>query len=125
VVGDLLILAGTTLHLLPDAFHGAAPWIVLAATVLPAAVASLNGIRFQSEARRLAERSAFVRELLDGRRREAQDLRRALDAAQTSGAINYGSWNAQVLRLGEAVANDLVQEVAEWSVIYAKDLLEP
>ncbi len=28
-------------------------------------------------------------------------------------------------RLGEAIANDLTQEVAEWSALYSKEFLEP
>lgn len=32
---------------------------------------------------------------------------------------------AKQSNLSEKVANDFVQEVAEWSVLYAKELVEP
>lgn len=32
---------------------------------------------------------------------------------------------SESLHLSEKVANDFVQEVAEWSVLYAKELVEP
>ena len=55
---------------------------------------------------------------------EAEDLLATIRSGQGSSS-NPGSWNADALRLGEAVANDLVQEVAEWSVLYAKEIAEP
>jgi len=68
---DLAIVAADLAHLLPPAWshwlHGLTPWLLLLAAVLPAAVASLNGLRFQSECRRLAERSAIIRVVLGGR----------------------------------------------------------
>lgn len=36
-----------------------------------------------------------------------------------------GSWTLESLHLSEKVANDFVQEVAEWPVLYAKELVEP
>jgi hypothetical protein len=38
---------------------------------------------------------------------------------------NIGSWTPDALRLAEAIARDMVEEVAEWSVVYAKELPEP
>ena len=35
------------------------------------------------------------------------------------------SWTPEVLRLAESVADVFVQEVAEWSVLYAKEIPEP
>lgn len=131
VAVDLLFLLKWVPEVLPphseEARHHLGLWLVFVATFLPAAVASLNGIRFQSEAHRLAERSKFVHGLLHGRKREVEKLRAqyTLDTATQNNPDNLGSWQAQVLRRGEAVANDLVEEVAEWSVIYAKDFLEP
>ncbi len=141
VVLDMLVLLlmalddhGLLVGPLAVAVHGLhhhAHWLVFGAAVIPAAVASMNGIRFQSECQRLAERSAVVRVVLaghsaqpSGRHKEAEDLLAAIRSGQSSSG-NPGSWNADVLRLGEAVANDLVQEVAEWSVLYAKEIAEP
>ncbi|MBC7979031.1 MAG: hypothetical protein H7Y36_00540 [Armatimonadetes bacterium] len=72
VIGFVLVDLGfvTIDILLPDKFpvlHSITPWLIFAAAVLPAAVGSLNGIRFQSECRRLAERSAIMRAILAGR----------------------------------------------------------
>jgi hypothetical protein len=36
-----------------------------------------------------------------------------------------GAWSAETLHLTGKVANDFIQEVAEWSVLYAKELPEP
>ena len=38
---------------------------------------------------------------------------------------DLGSWTPDVLRLAESIASDMVEEVAEWSVVYAKELPEP
>lgn len=155
--------------------HEFTPWLVFMAAVLPAAVGSLNGIRFQSECQRLAERSAVMRAILGGRTPRAarqepegffQKLRRALwtrpsafvrsllpflfdakaalprDPAGSklaaadrlmnritrhaaSAATDPGSWAPEVLRYAESVADTFVQEVAEWSVLYAKEVPEP
>ena len=133
---ELLLLLDHWVHFAPEnlsaRLHEQAPWLVFFATFLPAAVASLNGIRFQSESQRLAERSAVVRVVLAGRPNGAV-AGRMEEALALHGAIladrgqlrPMGSWNNEALRLGEAVANDLVQEVAEWSVLYAKELAEP
>lgn len=155
--------------------HFVTPWLVFLAAVLPAAVASLNGIRFQSECRRLAERSAVMRAILSGRlprttsshpltlvqrvvnriwRRPIAFIQtlfpfatkpKSADAPQTAGskfaaadrllariktamadpATDPASWTPEVLRLAESVADVFVQEVAEWSVLYAKEIPEP
>ncbi|WP_295437841.1 hypothetical protein [uncultured Thiodictyon sp.] len=81
VAFDLLLLVLYLTHRLPWADwikHDLAPWLIFLAAVLPAAVASCNGLRFQGETRRLAER----------------------------------------------VAADCLHEVADWSVLYAKELPE-
>ena len=72
VIGFVLVDLGIVAIdiLLPGKFpvlHSITPWLIFAAAVLPAAVGSLNGIRFQSECRRLAERSAIMRAILAGR----------------------------------------------------------
>lgn len=54
VVGfDLLLIGGKILHWLPESCvpfaKAATPWMIFISAVLPAAVAALGGIRFQSE----------------------------------------------------------------------------
>lgn len=155
--------------------HHYTPWLVFLAAVLPAAVASLNGIRFQSECRRLAERSAVMRAILSGRSRKtkpeepktfwaklkhllwhrpltfiqtlfpfasqlklgtplnpmgsklaaAEKLQARMATAASNPSTDLASWTPEVLRLSESVASVFVQEVAEWSVLYAKEVPEP
>ena len=112
------------LHTIGHGLHGATPWFLLLAAVLPAAVAALNGVRFQSEAARLGERSQTLAQALQGRRQEAQALADRMDRAQAPPADDPGAWSLDTLRLGERVADDCVREVAEWTVLYAKELPE-
>jgi hypothetical protein len=103
-----------------------APWLshtftlvlLLAAAVLPAAVASLNGIAFQSECRRLAERSEVMRKIIIGRLKQAENLDRRMASARENPDSDRGSWSLEVLRVSESIAADMVNEVAEWSVLY-------
>jgi hypothetical protein len=101
----------------PEALHGAfhrglAPLMIAAAAILPAAVASLNGVRFQSECARLADRSRHIARRLGAFGSSPGAARaeppRILDA----------------LRLGEDMARLANDEVAEWSAIYGKEFVE-
>jgi len=139
VAVDMLILLAEIFHRLPErwvpAAQQATPWLVFLAALLPAAVASLNGIRFQSECRRLAERSAVMRTILRGHDRkdgtkagrwaEADRLASRMATAQASPAADPAAWCLEVLHLTETIARDFVHEVAEWSVLYAKEVPEP
>jgi hypothetical protein len=139
VVADIVILASDLLHLLPmwaaATMHGFTPWLMFLAALLPAAVAGLNGIRFQSECRRLAERSAVIRTILRGRDRsdgvrggrwaEADRLAAEIARARIRPDTDPAAWAADVLDLTERVAGDFVQEVGEWSALYAKEVPEP
>jgi len=40
------------------------------------------------------------------------------------GAADPGGWTLEALDLGEVCAQMLSDEVAEWSVLYSRDLLE-
>ena len=137
VVIDILLTIGELLHLFPEPVASFVttnmPWLVFLAAVLPAAVAGLNAVRFQSECRRLADRSAVIRTILIGRTTEsaggrllaARQLAKQMDQAQANPATDPGSWVVEVLRHTEVVARDLAEEVGEWSVLYAKELPEP
>lgn len=105
--------------------HAATPWLLLAAVVLPAAVASLNGFGFQAECRRLADRSAVARELLLDHEQGTNDLAAEIVTARAAPADDPGAFSADVLRLAEHCARDLVEEVADWSVIYGNVVREP
>jgi hypothetical protein len=167
VVLILALLGGWVPKRWENALHGATPWLVFFAALLPAVVASLNGVRFQSECRRLAERSAVMRTILrghdpgslrssagwwhdvvlffrsiflfwpnetppaappsrsEGRWAAADRLAQRIAIATANPDTDPGSWTPEVLRLTESVAEVFVQEVAEWSVLYAKELPEP
>jgi hypothetical protein len=163
VLVDLIIALLTGTGILPERnslHHLLTPWLMFLAALLPALVASLNGIRFQSECRRLAERSAIMRAILRGsdpedgqkshragflpalfpgwfRKKSAPapaEMRQGRWAAANSlaaeirqartGPADEAAWTPEVLRLTESVAEVFVQEVAEWSVLYAKELPE-
>lgn len=121
---DLLLLLADGLHLLPewlsDFVHKAAPWLLFLAAVLPAAVASLNGIRFQSECSRLADRSERMIGILAGLDMRATALQTA--APRDAHGPRLAS---AALKLAEDTARITLDEVAEWSAIYAKELVEP
>ncbi|AUB82773.1 hypothetical protein [Candidatus Thiodictyon syntrophicum] len=127
VAFDLLLLVLYLTHRLPWADwikHDLAPWLIFLAAVLPAAVASCNGLRFQGETRRLAERSKRLARVLGGRAAAAQGLAGRLAQARAQPATDPGAWSLDILRLAERVAEDCLHEVADWSVLYAKELPE-
>jgi hypothetical protein len=132
VAADVLILIADRWHLLPHSLthtlHTGTPWLLFGAAVLPAAVAAFNGIRFQSECRRLVDRSVVMRVMLvgrdphspGGRWQNADCLLHRKAATEADPVNNPGAWSLDALRLTESVAKDFVQGVAEWSVLYAK-----
>ncbi len=133
---DILLTIGELTHALPApvaTFVTAnLAWLVFLAAVLPAVVAGLNAVRFQSECRRLADRSTVIHAILVGREGTAggrllavQQLSERLAAATAHPESDPGSWVVEVLRQTETVARDLAEEVGEWSVLYAKELPEP
>ena len=108
-----------------EAGHSYGPVLVFFAAVLPAVVASLNSIRFQSECLRIAERSAVMVEMLEGCRAECGVLQARMRAARAQdGLDDPGAWTLEALDVGEVCAQMLSDEVAEWSVLYSRDLLE-
>lgn len=139
VICDLLVIGGKLLNWIPTSLDAVArpatPVLVFFSAILPAVVAALNGIRFQSECQRLAERSSVMRVMLHGRKNAqpgqpqgrwelADRLAHRIAASQTS-PEDIGSWSHDVLRLTEMIAMDFAQEAAEWSVLYSKEVSEP
>ncbi len=135
VAFDLVLLGIKALHW-PEFLYPfaklATPWLIASSAILPAVVAALSGIRFQSECQALAERSDVMRVLLAGRKKggggritQADALIATVSRAAAEPATNPGSWTHDTLRFTERLANDFVQEAAEWSVLYAKDVSEP
>jgi hypothetical protein len=124
VCADLLILLAGSFHVGPYGLHAWAPWLVVLAAFLPVTVAAVNGIRFQSECQRLAERSRAMVEIIAGRWKQADELDAEVTRARSDPATDPGSWTPVVLRLGESVAKDMMNEAAEWSVLYGKEIVE-
>ncbi|HLZ83740.1 MAG TPA: hypothetical protein VKQ54_09255 [Caulobacteraceae bacterium] len=91
---------------------GATPMLIAMAAILPAAVASLNGVQFQSECSRLADRSEHM----------ASQLRQLEERSSLARLRPIRLLDA--LRLGEDIAKSTIDEVAEWSAIYGKDFVE-
>jgi hypothetical protein len=92
--------------------RAATPTLIALAAVLPAAVASLNGVQFQSECSRLADRSEHM----------AAQLRQLEERSSLARLRPVRLLDS--LRLGEDVARSTIDEVAEWSAIYGKDFVE-
>ena len=126
---NLTVLALVALDILVtvmgwDPHHAVTVWIIFPAAVLPAAVASLNGLRFQSECQRLTDRSAVMVELLKDRAVQAAAFQARLVEASKHPADALGSYSVEALKLTESVAQELVEEVAEWSVLYSKSVTD-
>jgi len=47
------------------------------------------------------------------------------ESVSTNPPSHLGGYAHEALRLSERIAEDFVQEAAEWSVLYAKDLGDP
>ncbi|MCP5550384.1 MAG: hypothetical protein H7A53_05785 [Akkermansiaceae bacterium] len=106
---------------------GLAPLDAFFTALAPAAVAALNGIRFQSECQRLADRSTMMGGILDDHLERLVRLENRMNRYQRGEdrAADPMSWNTDVLLAIEDCARDLARESAEWTVLYAKELPEP
>ncbi|MBL9154474.1 MAG: hypothetical protein JNK37_18430 [Verrucomicrobiales bacterium] len=113
----------------PDAVAGAlqtiSAWLIFLAGLLPAVVAAIHGVRYQSECQRLSDRSLMMARLLDTHGDRLDNLRHLIDQHLTNPADDPGSWTAEVLHATEACARDLIEEAAEWTVLYSKEINEP
>jgi hypothetical protein len=166
---DIILIFAEIFHLLPhelEILESATPWLIFVTALIPVMVASLNGLRFQTECQSLSERSAVMRVILigrpspnpiskksvyaqrwddfklvlthlaglqkkdsptaydGGRWKEADLLLNRIVSAKTD-PNNAGAWVMESMFFTENVAEDFVREVAEWSVLYAKELPEP
>ena len=89
-------------------FHLVEATLIFVATACPAIIASLNGIRFQSECDRLHERS--------------KDLTQTLGAARRR--LNKCVHAFELLDLSEDLNRELGGEVLTWSTLYSRELWE-
>jgi hypothetical membrane protein len=92
--------------------------------LLPALVASLNGVRFQTECDRMAERSTVMFQLLVDRSVAADALIDRIARSRAIPADDDGAWSAECLLFAESCARVMADEVADWSVLYSKNIFE-
>jgi hypothetical protein len=110
-----LTLFGIGMHLLLE-LAGAAmreemdPWLVLASAFLPALAAALAGISNQGEFARVAKRSAAM---ANSFARFAGQIA-VLRSRDALGVLKL----AQVIPLGEEIAEVMIDEVADWRVVF-------
>lgn len=121
---DLLIALAGAFHVGPHALHALTPWLLFLAALLPVTVAAVNGIRFQSECQQLADRSRAMVEIIAGRWKQTDELHTRVMLAQADAAANPGAWTPAVLRRAESIAVDMMNEAADWSVLYSKEIVE-
>jgi len=105
-------LLGSLVHGVKEAKYVVEPWVIALDALLPAAIASLNGVRFQSECSRLADRSEQMK----------YELQHLEQRAETVWARSAGMLD--VLRVAEDAARLTLDEVAEWTAIYGKEFVE-
>lgn len=144
VMLDIVLILGKLLHLFPVEWTAClktlTPWLIFLTAVFPAAVAALSGIKAQSEYQRLAGRSRQVLTFLGG-----DSLKRDKGLIVTAGGqyealdtliqdisdhrqmpqSDPGAWTRDALLQTETVADYFAQEVADWSVLYAKEITDP
>jgi hypothetical protein len=160
VIVDLTILIFTLIGRLDGKSHVhlLTPVFLFLTALLPAVVASLNGVRYQSECNRLAERSSLICTVLrgaestierkgslmdrlfirkskapkvdnenmtpGGRYAEADKLIARIQRETANPTGDLGAWAPVALQYAESLAEFFMDEVNEWSVLYAKELPE-
>ena len=108
-----LDMAGLVPHMLSTVLHqGVEPVLIAMAAILPAAVASMNGVRFQSEFSRLADRSEQMKYELAHLEKRARMLWQRSDRM------------LDVLHVAEDAARLTLDEVADWTALYGTEFLE-
>jgi len=124
VVVDLAIAVAYTggSPVLAKIHHVWTPWLIFGATLLPALIATAHGLRSKTEAPRLADRHRVMEARILERRDELRRLLSAIEAETDGAAKPRRARNADVLLLAEVIAQDFINEVADWSVIYDKEV---
>lgn len=98
-------------------------FVLIGATIVPAYVASRNGLLFQSEARKQEIRSTMMLQLL-------QELDKRYEAliariSQNTNTGHAGSYTQEAIELVNETAQIMIDEVAEWAFLSNKDVPEP
>ncbi len=128
VGADVVLLFGFLFHLWPDAIYNHVSIVktsmVVVAVLIPAALAGLNGLRFQSECQRLHERSLVMMDMLQARRKQIEATLAELQVMRANPASDCGSATLEALQVVEAITDDMISEVTEWRMLYTKELPE-
>jgi hypothetical protein len=114
-----------------ELFHGAPSspsvlvgLLMLLTAALPAAVASIHGFRSQSECEQLAKRYGLMEALLGGSTPSGPGGHIAVLASierDMNGPLRANqAWEGEALAAAVALAQDFVDEVADWTVMNAK-----
>lgn len=118
VLGMILILSHEHHSGLTDAVDFLIPFLLGLTAFIPAVITTLNSVNAQSDAHRLLLRAELMLQ-------ELTEQRHKIDETQTKIRTNAGGCNFHsVLKTASETANLLTDEVAEWSLIYEKQLAE-
>lgn len=117
----VLLTAGIAFHHLPISLEVLKVLLIASAAALPAGVAATYGIREQSEAKRLAGRSAQLSAALSLLKTDVDALLARMDELG-KGAHDPGAWTLECLDRAERCARLVAEDVAEWSVLYNKGM---
>lgn len=98
--------------------------LVWVAALFPAAIAGLNGLRFQSESQRLEQRSDAMQDIVRERRNQVEDALTEIENDRAVGDADPGAHLIEALRECDAITRDMTSEVAEWCLLYSKELTE-
>lgn len=119
---DLVLVLLKIFHAFPDwtkAIVNLSGVLMFLAAVFPAAIASMNGYRFQSEASRLSDRSQIMIDVIERHKGRFDALQTRLQQPN-----NLGSWNVRAMKEMEECEQSMVKEVTEWCVLYSKEVQE-
>ncbi len=94
----------------------ATPIFIAITAFFPVVVAGTNAVRFQSEAKKLKERYATMRDLLQDKHDKIEDA-----IAKSS---KYGSQILEFYPLIAEVEQIMLDEVSDWGLLYSKEFVE-
>ena len=97
-----------------------APIVLIIAAIIPTMIASYNATRFQTEAKKIAERSSFMRDLLFEIDKKYEALIKKIENTKNTS----GSFTIEAIALVNETAQTMIDELTEWSFIYAKDVMD-
>lgn len=125
VIAEILLLASCHFfELLPHELTKIPSPLLMALTILlPTVITTLNGIIFQTEARKIAFRSQLIHSRINALLQTLEAKRAHI--TNSSNTPGYeGSYAIEVLEVLYKMAAITTDEVAEWSLLYEKPVLD-